>query len=256
MLDSTSPAPSLPREKTCTMDGCHKPIQARGMCGSHYGTWYRQTKKKHQYTCDGCGKKYWTGRKQQKSTTFCSNQCQVDHRVRSLPPLIRECDWCSEEFQTRDRRVKYCSPMCKEEAATDRRLKTLAPIRRAYETGDHAGVIEALREGSTHTPEGCWEWRTIRDGYPVVRLSKNGRSLAHRVSIEAAYGKPLGSQHAHHICANTKCVNPEHLQPVTARDNTAEMLARTSYLNRIEELERALEELAPGHELLNRIPLS
>ena len=75
------------------------------------------------------------------------------------------------------------------------------------------------------------------------------------MSLEAKHEAPLGSQAAHHICANTKCVNPEHLQPVTHRDNIAEMLARHSYLKRIAELEEAIKELAPNHEVLNRVPI-
>ena len=77
----------------------------------------------------------------------------------------------------------------------------------------------------------------------------------HRLSLEAKYGAPLGSQAAHHVCANTRCVNPEHLQPVTHRDNTAEMMARRAYVDRIAELEEVIKELAPDHEVLNRVPI-
>ena len=267
MLDSTSPAPSLPRGKTCTMDGCNKPIQARGMCGPHYGTWYRQTKRKHRYVCGECGKKYWTGRKQQRDKTFCSAQCQrtwahtspeqrerIERYIATLPVHAKKCAQCNASFNTRVASTKYCGEGCKKEAAKDRRLKSLSPLRYAYEHGDNAGIIEALKNGSTITPNGCWEWKHIRDGYPRARLG-SGYTSAHRLSLEAKYGAPLGEQAAHHMCANTKCVNPDHLQPVTHRENTAEMLARNSYLKRIAELEEALEEISPGHELLNRIPM-
>jgi hypothetical protein len=48
-------------------------------------------------------------------------------------------------------------------------------------------------------------------------------------------------------------VNPDHLQPVTHRENVAEMLTRKSYLNRIEELEARLRELSPNDALLDVI---
>lgn len=44
-----------------------------------------------------------------------------------------------------------------------------------------------------------------------------------------------------------------HLEPVTHRDNTAEMLARHSYLARIAELEEALASIDAGHPLLQVI---
>ena len=55
---------------------------------------------------------------------------------------------------------------------------------------------------------------------------------------------------------NTMCVNPDHLQPVTYRDNIAEMLARSSYISRIAELEKALADISPEHPILKRIPLA
>lgn len=69
-------------------------------------------------------------------------------------------------------------------------------------------------------------------------------------------GKPLGKQPAHHKCATTMCVNPMHLQPVTERDNIAEMLARNYMLNRIAELEAALAVHDPEHPLLREVGLS
>lgn len=41
----------------------------------------------------------------------------------------------------------------------------------------------------------------------------------------------------HHKCANRACINPKHLQAVTAESNTAEMLERNFLQARIRELE-------------------
>ena len=132
----------------------------------------------------------------------------------------------------------------------------MSPLRYAYEHGDHKGVIQALMDGSTITKGGCWEWGSIdRHGYAVANFGKRARRGLHRVALEAKHGAPLGEQAAHHICANTKCVNPEHLQPVTHRENVAEMLTRNSHLKRIAELEAVIAELSPGHEVLNRIEM-
>lgn len=50
-------------------------------------------------------------------------------------------------------------------------------------------------------------------------------------------------------------MRPEHLQPVTAVENNAEMLARAAYEKRIAELEAVVREIAPDHDVLNRVRL-
>lgn len=54
----------------------------------------------------------------------------------------------------------------------------------------------------------------------------------------------------HHVCARTSCVNPDHLQRVTQRENAAEMLERNYYLGRIAALEAALMGMDPTHPLV------
>lgn len=86
--------------------------------------------------------------------------------------------------------------------------------------------------------------------YPLVKLAKRTYA-AHRLMMRAALdGADLGSMPVHHKCANTLCINPDHLQLVTPAENTAEMLERHAYVRRIAELESALAELAPSHALL------
>lgn len=257
----------------CSEHECNKPVQASGMCGSHYSQWHRTNNPdSHNYICHGCGVSYTTARKAQRDKTFCTADCQRRHTASndvsvarrtaagaatyaSRPIPVKECQWCQQEFETRRAAVKYCSEPCKKDAAKDRRLKSLSPLRYAYEHGDNAGIIDALKDGSTITPSGCWEWKRINDGYPRAVFGTKWIAV-HRLSLEAKHGAPLGEQAAHHMCANTKCVNPDHLQPVTHRENTAEMLARNSYLKRIAELESAIRGMNPNHEVLNRIRMN
>ncbi len=66
---------------------------------------------------------------------------------------------------------------------------------------------------------------TIRGGCHVWRASSNGRygfffvngkqRYAHRVSYEDARGIIPDGLVIDHLCRNTKCVNPDHLQAVT-----------------------------------------
>lgn len=68
----------------------------------------------------------------------------------------------------------------------------------------------------------CWNWRAYvgKNGYGKwVRSDR--QASAHRVAYELFVGPiPKGMQ-LHHKCFNRSCVNPEHLEPVTARENKA-----------------------------------
>lgn len=69
---------------------------------------------------------------------------------------------------------------------------------------------------------GCWKWGAVvhtRTGYG--RFWLDGRqALAHRVAYELFVGPiPAGLQ-IDHLCMVRDCVNPDHLEPVTARTNT------------------------------------
>jgi hypothetical protein len=68
--------------------------------------------------------------------------------------------------------------------------------------------------------EECWEWTgtKLRLGYGQF---KHGglRMLAYRYSWELANGKIPEGAMIDHICHNPSCVNPDHLRPVTHKQN-------------------------------------
>ncbi len=67
----------------------------------------------------------------------------------------------------------------------------------------------------------CWEWThgyINKDGYG---LFYNGRSMvfAHRWNYQETNGPLPDGMECDHLCKNRKCVNPEHLEPVTHIEN-------------------------------------
>ena len=72
----------------------------------------------------------------------------------------------------------------------------------------------------TVSSAGCWEWNNHRNlkGYGCLR--KDGKNwLAHRYFYQARFGAiPVGCE-IDHLCKNRACVNPEHVEAVSHKEN-------------------------------------
>ncbi len=68
----------------------------------------------------------------------------------------------------------------------------------------------------------CWEWLGMlnRTGYGRVNL-RGRMKLAHRAAYELLVGPIPEGMQLDHLCRNHGCVNPDHLEPVTGRENFA-----------------------------------
>lgn len=68
--------------------------------------------------------------------------------------------------------------------------------------------------------DSCWVWRgqLNNQGYGQFSIKKRHK-LAHRLSYEWTIGPIPEGLELDHLCRNTKCVNPAHLEPVTHAEN-------------------------------------
>jgi len=231
--------------------------------------WRANNTNKHIHTCVNCGTEFT---RNEYVAKCCSSKCASEwgalgagrHHQRVADGTHRNCarSDCDAVFLRTDTGVhkgKWCSEACYQIIMQRSRSKGL--LRQAVESGDYQSMVIELQDRVTVTkPLGCWVWNGKRrntkkdggSGYPVATFGKRTVQV-HRVVLEVKHGKPLGSQHAHHTCNNTICVNPDHLQPISHRENMAEMLTRKTLTNRIRDLEEAMREVAPDHPILNFI---
>jgi len=72
-------------------------------------------------------------------------------------------------------------------------------------------------------PEGCWPWRghVTKKGYGLFWAGYDlGRlKAAHRFAYALLRGTIPKGATIDHLCRNRSCVNPDHLEPVTNREN-------------------------------------
>lgn len=68
---------------------------------------------------------------------------------------------------------------------------------------------------------GCIEWQGSLNwqGYGTFGIGERKIVKAHRYAYERAKGRIPSGMVIDHKCRNKKCVNPDHLEPVTPKEN-------------------------------------
>lgn len=88
-------------------------------------------------------------------------------------------------------------------------------------------IIERFyaKVSKTPTEQGCLEWLggCNRGGYGIFCIGKE-RFLAHRFAWILANGPIPAGLVIRHMCHNSRCTNPAHLQTGTQADNVADMM--------------------------------
>lgn len=129
------------------------------------------------------------------------------------------------------------------------------------------GVLTAIR--TSETPEerfernikkdesGCWLWTGAGSGkfynkedgsggYGMLRI-RGEHYMAHRWAYEQKHNIKLTSEDTlDHLCRNTRCVNPDHLEKVTLTENIKRMHLYHALKSENRRLREYIEKL--GHD--------
>jgi hypothetical protein len=105
--------------------------------------------------------------------------------------------------------------------------------------------LERLALRVTVTADGCWQVSSVAPG----AYAKAGGCLAHRLVYESLVGPIPDGFHIDHLCRNTRCVCPWHLEPVTPAENVRRGIGPSAVNGKKSHCNR-------GHELVpaNLIP--
>ena len=93
-----------------------------------------------------------------------------------------------------------------------------------------ASLPERIRTKiAVNADTGCWEWTASTTGAGYGKVWWEGRlQQAHRTTYEILVGPIPDGLVTDHLCENTVCVNPEHLEPVTQWTNVMRGSSRSS----------------------------
>lgn len=94
-------------------------------------------------------------------------------------------------------------------------------------------LLDRHADKFTKDPSGCWVWHGMnRRGYAQVKVAgktyRFNRLLMRTEILEFSrkHGIPPEKVHVRHSCDRPECVNPDHLEVGTARDNINDAVAR------------------------------
>jgi len=84
-------------------------------------------------------------------------------------------------------------------------------------------AIERFMEKVAIQPNGCWLWQASRDAGGYARFNPDKTSsitLGHRFIYLEKKGPIPEGLFLDHLCRQRHCVNPDHLEAVTIKENT------------------------------------
>lgn len=81
--------------------------------------------------------------------------------------------------------------------------------------------------------EACWNWTGAKTSLGYGAVGHRGKvCYTHRIAYELWKGSIPKGLVVRHMCNNRKCVNPDHLEVGTMKDNVADMYAAGRQPNR------------------------
>lgn len=172
----------------CSVKGCSLHSYQCGWCQMHYMRWYR----------------YRTF----EPSVFVRRTCSVD----GCNQIVKARDWCQKHYS---RWIRTGDPTVVRVSSGGRR-----PVEeRFWEKVEKDGPLpdtDTLAAGKGP----CWIWKASTvGGYGRFQLSRGQYVSAHRLSYSMLVGEIPDGLDLDHLCRNRPCVNPDHLEPVTTREN-------------------------------------
>ena len=142
---------------------------------------------------------------------FCGRPCVLEYqrKERRQERLGRgmTCQSCGATIAERGDQ-RFCSRRCSYQARARRAGRKPVPP-----------AEERFWSRVEKEPGPCWVWTggSLASGYGSFRAG--GAAVAHRYAWTLLCGPIASGLQLDHLCRNRRCVNPDHLEPVTQQEN-------------------------------------
>lgn len=101
-------------------------------------------------------------------------------------------------------------------------------------------ALERFLEKVDKRDDGCWQWLGGKKHHGYGHFyTKERRWNVHRFAYEHLVGPIPEGLELDHLCRNTSCVNPDHLEPVTTTENHRRANALRTHCSRGHEYTEA-----------------
>ena len=205
----------------CWFDGCPRQTYSKGLCHGHF----QQLRRGRPLRALSAPENICSFHECDRPVIgrgLCNAHYQQQRKGRPLTP-VRVKDPDAVCFVTWCERSPYAKGLCNAHYQQQLAGRELGPIKKMY------GNPEKWFWECVSIAPGCWVWngRLNHAGYGVLP-SGDRPVLAHRFAYQLLRGDvPSGMELDHH-CRNRKCVNPDHLRPVTSGQNHQNTVARNT----------------------------
>lgn len=213
-----------PRRPKCTVDGCPTHPTRGTICAKHKNLRPRPPKApKGECAVEGCTRIA----RSSKPGSLC-----LPHygRMRNFgdTQLIRERPPTTCHVIGCQKKISATREFCRSHARLIA-IYGLPAVPTPTFTSPLERFLQRLPRPSNY--DDCWIWdgalrstNTMRDGYGYTWLGKGGQPdhrivYTHRLMYEYMIGPIPDGLVLDHLCCNTRCCNPKHLEPVTSAEN-------------------------------------
>ncbi len=173
-------------KRTCSIDGCEKPHEARGWCNKHYLAW------RHH------------GDPLTDLRPVRLPACSID----GCPGPVKSLGWCGKHLSMW---YRHGDPLGATRLHGPPEVRFWARVNKDGPIPDYAPHLGP-----------CWVFAfnmTKHQRYGKIYLTSTSWKSAHIYAYEQLIGPVPEGLELDHLCRNRACVRPEHLEPVPHRIN-------------------------------------